>query len=151
MIDSPDCFCELVINAIYQNEVGSANIIWQLLKKNPAIKLSCWVGILRVLDMKKIYTSPDRMMVFHFKNILESYHIDCIVKNEYLAGAAGELPPNECWPELWIDDDKYDQAVSILEQTETFQTLPTWTCTHCGEVLEGQFTACWQCGESRYR
>jgi hypothetical protein len=104
--------------------------------------------------MKKIYTSPDRIMVFHFKNVLLSYNIDCIVKNEFLAGAAGELPPNECWPELWIQDDKkYDNALEILEKFWLAEplTLPSWTCSRCGEELEGQFTACWRCGESRYR
>lgn len=104
--------------------------------------------------MKKIYTSPDRLMVFHFKNILESYNIDCFVKNELLAGAAGELPPNECWPELWLKyDNKYDKAIEILSnhwETEPV-TSPNWTCTGCGEELEGQFTACWHCGENRYR
>ncbi len=104
--------------------------------------------------MKKIYTSPERLIIFHFKNVLESYHIDCVVKNEYLAGAAGEIPPNECWPELWVkNDDKYDKALKILDKNRfsTPSTAPDWTCTRCGEKLEGQFTACWQCGETRYR
>ncbi|KHD11952.1 hypothetical protein PN36_08290 [Candidatus Thiomargarita nelsonii] len=104
--------------------------------------------------MKKIYTSPNRLMVFHIKNILESYHIDCLIKNEFLAGAAGELPPNECWPEIWINDEhKYDKALEILEKNILTDevTLPTWICTRCGEKLEGQFTACWRCGETRYR
>jgi len=104
--------------------------------------------------MQKIYTSPDRLTVFHFKNILESYHIDCVIKNEFLAGAAGELPPNECWPELWVKHaNEYSKALEILEKNRDGNTAtpPTWTCTKCGEKLEGQFTACWHCGESRYR
>ena len=104
--------------------------------------------------MKKIYTSPDRLMVFHFKNILESYHIDCLIKNEFLAGAAGELPFNECWPELWIKNEKkYDKALKIMEKNRMMKTTTqnAWICIKCGEKLEGQFTACWQCGESRYR
>ena len=104
--------------------------------------------------MKKIYTSPDRLMVFHFKNVLESDNISCVVKNEFLAGAAGELPPNECWPELWIENDKkYANALEILEKDSIIALVPkpAWTCTKCGEQLEGQFTDCWQCGESLYR
>ncbi len=100
--------------------------------------------------MKKIYTSPDRLMVFHFKNLLESHNIICLIKNEFLAGAAGELPPHECWPELWVEDDKkYNSALEILKKN--WSAVPAWTCTLCGEALEGQFTACWRCGESRYR
>ncbi len=93
-------------------------------------------------------------MIFHFKNLLSSYNIDCLVKNEYLAGAAGELPANECWPELWIEDDsKYGKALEILEKHWIAEPMnqPTWICTKCGEKLEGQFTACWRCGEHRYR
>jgi hypothetical protein len=104
--------------------------------------------------MKKIYTSPDRLMVFHFKNILESDNITCFIKNEFLAGAIGELPPHECWPELWIKDDKtYHSALKLLEKTEVLDetSYSAWECSRCGEKLEGQFTACWQCGESRYR
>ncbi|MDM8558210.1 DUF2007 domain-containing protein [Candidatus Parabeggiatoa sp. HSG14] len=104
--------------------------------------------------MKKIYTSPDRLMVFHAKNVLASYNINCVIKNEFVGGAAGELPFNECWPELWIDNEKkYEKAIKILDNIwfSGEQTQPTWTCTRCDEKLEGQFTACWRCGESRYR
>ena len=100
------------------------------------------------------HTAQDRLLVFHVKNLLESYNIHCIVKNEFLMGAAGELPPHECWPELWIEDNKkYDKALEILEKNWIVEemTQPNWTCTRCGETLEGQFTACWRCGESRYR
>jgi len=82
--------------------------------------------------MHKIYTSPDRLTVFHFKNILESYHIDCVIKNEFLAGAAGELPPNECWPELWVKHaNEYSKALEILEKNRVGNTATplTWTCT----------------------
>ncbi len=54
----------------------------------------------------------------------------------------------------WIEDDKkYERAWEVLEKNGVTGdvTLPTWTCTRCGEKLEGQFTSCWQCGESRYR
>ena len=103
--------------------------------------------------MQKIYTSPDRLMVFHCKNILESHNIACFIKNEYLAGAAGEIPSHECWPELWVENiKKYDNAMQILQDNyRENNSLLDWKCTKCSEQLEGQFTACWQCGEDRYR
>jgi len=104
--------------------------------------------------MQKIYTSPDRIMVFHCKNLLESHNIECVVKNEFLAGAAGEIPPNECWPELWVKNvQQYKDAMQILNSNclITDKKLPIWKCTKCGEKLEGQFTTCWRCGENRYR
>ena len=87
-------------------------------------------------------------MVKHLKNLLESHGINCVLKNENLGGAAGELPPTECWPELWLTDDKdYDEACRLVSAGETIQ--PPWTCGGCGEVLEGQFDRCWNCGEYR--
>ena len=104
--------------------------------------------------MKKLYTSPDPLIISHLQNILESYGICCIIKNEYLAGAAGEIPLTECWPELWIrKDSQYERAINILEKALALQEIyfPSWKCTKCAEELEGQFTSCWRCGESRYR
>jgi hypothetical protein len=105
--------------------------------------------------MKKVYSSFDSIMVNHLKNILASHHIDCMVKNEWLSGAAGELPPIECWPELWVKETQYEQAQTIItqmfEQQNEENTLLSWICSNCQEEIEGQFTACWQCGESRYK
>ena len=39
-------------------------------------------------------------------------------RNLDLISAAGELPPIECWPELWVvDDEKVGRAKSILKKT----------------------------------
>lgn len=106
--------------------------------------------------MKKIYTSQDRLLVNHFKNVLENQNINCIIKQEYLSGAIGELPPHECWPELWvIRENQYKAASQIVAEllaamTEAaLGTQIAWQCRHCGEHMEGQFTACWRCGRNR--
>lgn len=85
------------------------------------------------------------------KTVLESYEIDCEVLGEYRTSATGELPPGQCWPELWVlDDSRADEALEILAQSEQAgrQDRGAWTCT-CGEVIEGQFDQCWRCGNSR--
>jgi hypothetical protein len=98
--------------------------------------------------LRLIYSAPNLLLVRHFKNLLESHGIDCIIKNENLSGAAGELPPTECWPELWLTDDQYyREARQLLDTDEKDQ--PLWTCPGCGESLEGQFDQCWNCGEYR--
>ena len=102
--------------------------------------------------MRKVYGSQLFPMVGHLKNVLESHGIDCIVKNEYLGGASGEIPPVECWPELWVmEDNKYDEAAAIVSAASLenlVEPAGRWTCS-CGENLEGQFTDCWRCGASR--
>jgi len=52
--------------------------------------------------MKRVYCSEDRLLVGFLKGVLDGHHIDCLVKNEYLIGGIGELPPGACWPELWV-------------------------------------------------
>ena len=77
-----------------------------------------------------------------------------MIKNMYLASAAGELPPIECWPELWVvDDSRYAEALMLLKrnQAKLESIKETWKCGRCGEDIEGQFSECWNCGESRNR
>jgi hypothetical protein len=102
--------------------------------------------------MKRIYTAKDPLMVGHLKNVLATFGIQCVAKNVDLISAAGELPPIECWPELWlIDDAKFSRAQSILKQTlaPLESVKKSWRCASCGETIEGQFTECWSCGRER--
>ena len=101
--------------------------------------------------MKKVYSSEHGFMTGHIKEILEEEGIDCMIKNLNLTGAVGEIPPIECWPEIWIlHDEDYNQAHSIIEglTKESNEYRSSWVC-HCGEKIEGQFTACWSCGTAR--
>ena len=102
--------------------------------------------------MKKIYSNQDILMVGHLRNVLESCGIDSVIRNTDLAGGVGELPPIECWPELWVvEDARYADAQAVLEEAlASFgSTKKPWKCTGCGEEIEGQFTECWNCGKSR--
>jgi hypothetical protein len=102
--------------------------------------------------MKKVYSSDSYFLVGHLRQLLESQHIRCIAKNEFLQGGAGELPPTECWPELWIAEDfQYDKAKELVEGflASSAEIVTGWRCPECGEHLEGQFTACWYCGADR--
>jgi hypothetical protein len=102
--------------------------------------------------MKRIYSSQSHMVVALLKNILEASGISCVIRNELLAGAAGELPPIECWPELWVmDDNQYEWARKLIKTTLDAgdHGRSVWQCRQCGECLEGQFAQCWSCGQVR--
>jgi len=102
--------------------------------------------------MKKIYTTKDPLMVGHLKNVLATFDIQCVTKNYELSSAAGELPPIECWPELWVlDDSRCAEAEAILKKTlaPLKSVKKSWQCVGCGEEIEGQFSECWKCGRSR--
>ena len=104
--------------------------------------------------MKKVFSNQDLLLIGHLKNILEMFGIECMIKNLYLASAAGELPPIECWPELWVvDDSRYAEAQVVLKrnQAKLESIKEPWKCGRCGEDIEGQFSECWNCGECRNR
>ncbi len=103
--------------------------------------------------MQLVFSAPDKMLVGHVRNLLEAEGIACTLKNEFLVGAAGELPLNEVWPEVWLENDvDYQHAravIAALISGDADETAAPWTCAHCGEILEGQFVACWRCGHVR--
>jgi hypothetical protein len=103
--------------------------------------------------MKRLHSAKDPLMIGHLKNVLDNFGIQCITRNSDLISAAGELPPVECWPELWIiDDEKLGRARSILKKTlgPLHSVKKPWHCNGCGEVIEGQFSECWNCGRDLF-
>ena len=104
--------------------------------------------------MKRVYTVKDPLMIGHLKNVLATFGIKCVTKNFDLSSGAGELPPIECWPELWVvEDEKLARAKTILKKTlaPLESVKKSWRCNGCGEEIEGQFSECWNCGGIRRR
>ena len=100
--------------------------------------------------MKRLYTDQNSLMIGNIKNILENHGIECIIKNFMLVGSVGELPPTVCSTEVWVvDDEKYAEAKIIFKDifSEDKNNNSTWKCSKCGEIIESQFTDCWNCGE----
>lgn len=84
-----------------------------------------------------------------FKGLLEDAGIPCLIRNEYLSVAAGEVPLP---PELCIlNDEDYPRAKEIVDawRDTKIETHEAWRCPHCREMIEGQFTSCWKCGRER--
>lgn len=104
--------------------------------------------------MKKlhVFNFQQRAEAGLLKEILANEGIDCLVRNDQLSTALGEIPFVECYPELWVvDDETYPRAKLLLNAWLKQQTQAgaDWTCPACGEVCESQFGACWACGRSR--
>ena len=98
--------------------------------------------------MRKIHTSPSLVEIAHLRNLLEAEGIACEIRNDRLSGVVGEIPFVECWPELWLrrpGDALQARALIELALTPS-PAAPPWTCPGCGERIEGQFAACWNCG-----
>jgi hypothetical protein len=82
----------------------------------------------------------------HYANVLRAAGIACELRNAHAAGAFGELPFDQCMPQLWVVN-RLDEgrARDLLESLQQPFAGKTWAC-ECGERIEPQFAACWQCG-----
>lgn len=84
------------------------------------------------------------------RGFLESHGMDAIVRGDFLTGGWGELPVDVC--AVWITDDaRFEEADRLLQDflNGSFARIhggKAWICLRCSESIEGQFTACWQCG-----
>lgn len=97
--------------------------------------------------MKRLASHESLAHLGHLKNVLEQSGIRCLIKNEQLSGALGEIPFLECLPELWVvRDEDADRAEALLDSLAQTPQAASWRCTACGEPNEGQFAICWNCG-----
>jgi len=99
--------------------------------------------------MKLIYTTENRYLVHNIQNIVENAGIVIMFKNEFAAGAAGDLVPHETWLELWVNDADYDKALAVIAASFSSVDDVDWLCDHCGEKNDASFDFCWQCQTSR--
>ncbi len=102
--------------------------------------------------MMKLMRAPNLMIGQHWINVLETVGIRCELHNRYLNGALGDIPADQCAPELWLMDER-DEALArkLIDAASSGPPAgaASWRCRQCGETLEAQFTVCWQCGTAR--
>jgi hypothetical protein len=97
--------------------------------------------------MRKVHTAESMVEIAHLRNVLESAGIRCIVRNDRLAGALGEIPFVECWPELWVcEPGQALRARGLIDEAlSPGAAEEPWECPSCGESIDAQFTQCWRC------
>lgn len=100
--------------------------------------------------MKTVYSAANISLVSIFQSMLEERGIKCWIKNDALLTGIGEIPPIETWPQLCVEDENYSEAKRIVDEALSAKDANVaWKCNSCGELIEGQFTECWNCGKSR--
>jgi hypothetical protein len=96
--------------------------------------------------LKRVFRAASLLQVAHARNVLITAGIRCELRNQYLAGAMGDLPMMETWPQLYVDDEDERLALGALARAAAATAGMPWTCATCGEQSEPQFTQCWRCG-----
>jgi len=99
--------------------------------------------------MKRVYAHDNYFFVFNIRNILENNGIRCEVRNDIMSSAAGEVPPIEVWPEVWVlHEADYEIAEQLIKENLIGDPAATsWFCQKCGETNAPAFELCWKCGE----
>jgi hypothetical protein len=102
--------------------------------------------------MTRVYTARILAEVANVRNVLEANGIRCVLRNEFLSAGVGEIPPAECWPELWVTDDgdaeRARELIAEAVDPSAVSAVP-WRCRRCGEEVDAVFAQCWSCGAER--
>ena len=95
--------------------------------------------------MRRLRQAPNLAIAALWADLLREAGIAASVQRQFLSGVAGEIPPDQCLPEIWVTfDEQLAQARTLLDE---LLSLPQrrWRCV-CGELVEGGFESCWNCG-----
>lgn len=100
--------------------------------------------------MKLVYTHPDSILVAHMRSSIQLAGIECVLRNEFAAGAVGELAPIDAWVEVWVLRDRdFDRAKRVIENLQHDVQENDWECSQCGKSSPATFEICWHCGTDR--
>ena len=96
--------------------------------------------------MQRLTTAPNLAMATLWSDMLNGAGVPTTVQRRYASSIAGELPPDQTLPELWIDDDVPLARARELLHALRHPPFRRWCGTGCGELVEGPFEQCWNCG-----
>ena len=99
--------------------------------------------------MHHVNSADSLVTINHYKNLLTAEGISAFLKNEHFGSNMGEVPFQEVWPELWVENDlDYDRALQLIDSAKIADESPSapWKCQKCSTEIEGQFSVCWSCG-----
>ena len=96
--------------------------------------------------MKRLTRAPNLAIATLWADLLSNAGIAATVQRMYASSIAGELPPDQALPEVWITEDgELDRARSLLDELRN-PVHRHWVCRACQERVDGPFEQCWNCG-----
>jgi len=118
--------------------------------------------------LQHVFTGRDEMEATFVKGLLFEEGIIGVVQGALLQEVWGGVPiSKDGLPSVWVEEVDVPRARPIIqeynrreeaeaevfsankEKEDLFPSRPTWTCAHCGEKVEEQFTQCWHCFHPR--
>ncbi|MBH1964534.1 MAG: DUF2007 domain-containing protein [Comamonadaceae bacterium] len=96
--------------------------------------------------MRRLTRAPNAAIAQIWADLLCEGGYPATVQRLFLTGVAGELPPDQCLPEIWLLHDEHEAAATALLSDLARVPQRHWLCSACGEDVEGGFEQCWRCG-----
>ena len=99
--------------------------------------------------MKRLQHAPNLALATLWADMLCGAGVAATVQRAWASSIAGELPPDQALPEIWLQDDtQFDLAKTLLREWQHLKHHH-WACLACGEIVEGPFEQCWNCCAQR--
>jgi len=96
--------------------------------------------------MKRLVQAPNLALASLWCDMLNQAGFAASVQRAYASSIAGEIPPDQALPEIWVEDDaQLEPARALLAQLQR-PAWRHWVCRGCGEIIDGPFDQCWSCG-----
>ena len=100
--------------------------------------------------MKRLRSAPNLVIATLWVDALNAAGYPAQVFSRYLSSIAGEIPPDQALPAVWLmNEADVAPARALLDALEQPRWSAPWSCPQCGERHPGQFTQCWHCGGQR--
>ena len=98
--------------------------------------------------MRRLTTAPNLAIATLWADMLTQGGFEASVQRAYASSIAGEVPPDQCLPEVWVmDDTQLEPARHLLDQLR-HAPHRHWFCPACHERIDGPFEQCWNCGQT---
>ncbi|HSI59733.1 MAG TPA: DUF2007 domain-containing protein [Ideonella sp.] len=99
--------------------------------------------------MKRLTQAPNLALATLWVDLLQQGGIAATVQRAYNSSIAGEIPPDQALPEVWVlDEREHARAAALLHELRN-PPHQHWLCHGCGETIDGPFNQCWNCGALR--
>jgi hypothetical protein len=99
--------------------------------------------------MKRLLQAPNLALATLWADQLSGAGIAANVQRAYACGIAGQIPPDQALPEVWVlDEADHGRAETLMRELRAAPHRH-WLCHGCGESVDGPFEQCWNCGAMR--
>lgn len=96
--------------------------------------------------MRRVQTAPNLAIATLWTDLLLEAGIPASVQRAYASSIAGQIPPDEALPEVWVvHEEHHDRARALLHEL-AHCPQQRWDCPQCKEPIDGPFEQCWNCG-----